>query len=91
MRRTEAIGSRLESATGFVSATGKAHTGEPPAAYLTRVRMARAKELLETSEVSIAEVAGRLGYADVASFRHRFSRQCGLSPSAYRKRYRLSP
>jgi len=46
-------------------------------------------ELLETTTRSVREVADEVGYVDVPSFRHRFTRHAGLSPSAYRNRYRI--
>lgn len=48
------------------------HLGETPVRFLQRVRVARAKELLRDPELTVAEIAGRVGYRDVRSFRRIF-------------------
>lgn len=63
----------------------KAIVGQPPIDYLTRVRMARAARMLETSDLSVADVAFRVGYQSDASFHKAFRRMMGTSPSAYRQ------
>jgi len=63
----------------------KATVGQPPIDYLTRVRMARATRLLETAELSVADVAFRVGYQSDASFHKAFRRMMGVSPSSYRR------
>jgi len=50
----------------------------------TRIRLAR--QLLEGSELSIKEIAGRTGYFDQAHFSRDFKKSCGLSPRAWRRR-----
>ncbi|EPY8494412.1 TPA: AraC family transcriptional regulator [Pseudomonas aeruginosa] len=52
---------------------------------LDEARQRRAKKLL-LDGMKIAEIAERLGYSDIASFRHAFRRWTGLSPSQYRQR-----
>mgnify|MGYP003114203723 FL=1 len=49
------------------------------------VRLRRARELLDTSELPLAEVADRLGFSETASLSRFFRRVSGDSPSAYRK------
>jgi transcriptional regulator GlxA family with amidase domain len=63
-------------------------TGMTPTAYCQRIRVARARELLEASGRSVAEVAWEVGYADEGAFRKVFLRVVGLSPRAYRQRFR---
>jgi AraC-like DNA-binding protein len=57
--------------------------------HLTRVRMSRAAELLATRELTVREVAHRVGYRQPAQFAKAFRRQHGLSPSAFRSRDRF--
>lgn len=64
----------------------KQHTGISPMNYLTEVRMQRACEFLDTSEASIKEIAGQLGYEDPLYFSRSFKKCTGLSPSQYRAR-----
>ena len=61
--------------------------GEAPSTYLQRLRIERAKRLLETSNDNIEEIMVKVGYEDVRSFRRLFQKFTDLSPRAYRKRY----
>lgn len=49
-----------------------------------RVRFAVAKELLENSEISLAEIAYALGYAHDAAFLSAFRRRTGMTPGGWR-------
>ncbi|MFO0600940.1 MAG: helix-turn-helix domain-containing protein [Myxococcaceae bacterium] len=54
--------------------------GMTPLEYVQRVRVAEAAHLLESTKVSVEEVAARVGYADAAAFRRVFRRVAGVSP-----------
>ncbi|MBD3243031.1 MAG: helix-turn-helix domain-containing protein [Chitinivibrionales bacterium] len=56
--------------------------------YLTRTRIDRACRLLTETDQSITSIAFSLGYHDAAYFTRLFSKNTGLSPSAYRKNCR---
>ncbi|WP_324192788.1 AraC family transcriptional regulator [Nocardia transvalensis] len=58
--------------------------GEPPLRYLTEYRMDEAEELLADSELTVAQVARTVGYADPFGFSAAFKRYRGVSPSAFR-------
>ena len=66
-----------------------AHYGESPLAHLQRLRIERAKALLETSLLSFEEIVERCGYSDAASFRKLFKRATHLTPADYRSRFHL--
>ena len=66
----------------FASATGKT-----PIEYCRRVRIARARELLEGGNTSQKKIAQSLGYKDVASFVRVFRKTVGEAPGAYRKKF----
>ena len=66
-------------------------TGLKPSEYQQRIRMSRAREVLEFSRTSIDEVASRIGYNDVAGFRRVFRKVVGLTPSEYRHRFSRLP
>src|SRR5262249_21940724 len=59
--------------------------GEPPNAYLTRLRLERARNLMLFSDLSLAEVARACGFADQAHFSRRFRQRTGQSPGAWRR------
>ncbi len=62
----------------------KAATGDSPQAYLQRIRVEAAKDLLRETNISLSEVAYRVGYADPGSFTHIFRQLTGESPRDFR-------
>jgi len=50
--------------------------------------MARARQLLDVTDATIAEIAHEVGYADAFYFSRHFRRHHGMSPSEYRDRDR---
>lgn len=62
--------------------------GEAPLAYLTWWRMTLAAQLLEASELPLAEVAARVGYSTEYSFAAAFKRELGNAPGGYRRAHR---
>jgi len=65
-------------------------TGMTPIEYCRRIRIARARELLEGGDTSQKQIAESLRYKDVASFARAFRKAVGLAPGAYRKRFAIS-
>ena len=62
----------------------KQAVGTPPHAYITHVRIERAKSLLAGTNVPLIEVATRDGYRTQAHFTGVFHRYVGTTPRAYR-------
>lgn len=62
-------------------------TGMKPSEYQKRLRMTRARELLELSRSSVDEIAKTVGYDDTRGFRRAFQKIVGLTPSDYRRRF----
>lgn len=62
-------------------------TGQTPADWLIAARVDRAREVLEISRCSIAEVARLSGFGAATTLRHHFQRRLGTSPAAYRQRF----
>ncbi|MQY28449.1 GlxA family transcriptional regulator [Nocardia aurantia] len=62
----------------------RAETGSSPLQWLLRQRIDRARELLETSDLPIEEVARRSGLGGAESLRQHLFRRIGLTPTAYR-------
>lgn len=60
--------------------------GETPNAFLIRLRMEKAKNILITENASIMEVCESVGYMSLGSFSSRFHQQVGVSPSLYRRK-----
>ena len=62
--------------------------GVAPQDWLTAQRILLARQLLESTELPIADVCHRAGYADVPSFGRLFARRTGMPPGAYRRQSR---
>ena len=71
----------------YFSALFKKETGEGFAKYLTRVRMERAKELLQRTSLPVSEICTQVGYSDVKHFTQNFKKETNLNPGQYRKLY----
>ena len=68
----------------------KNELGETPVRYLNRLRMEKARELLEdndASALSIKEIAAKVGCRDLSHFVRDFQQRFGLSPRRYRASY----
>lgn len=59
-------------------------TGMTPHKYLISTRMANAKFLLKTSQMSVKEIAIRSGFSDESGFCTAFKKQEGMTPKEYR-------
>jgi AraC family transcriptional regulator len=66
----------------------KASTGVPPHRYLVQLRIEKARELLEASDLLIGEIAARVGYDDPGYFARLFRREVGATPAQYRQERR---
>ncbi len=59
--------------------------GEPPARYLARWRMWVAADLLKREQLSLGELAERVGYSSEDAFSRVFKKAHGMSPGQYRR------
>lgn len=62
--------------------------GVAPLSYLQNLRIEAAKQLLETTGLPIESVVLEIGYEDASSFSRMFQQRTGLSPMAYRTRFK---
>ncbi|WP_380871601.1 AraC family transcriptional regulator [Sphingomonas sp. DBB INV C78] len=62
-------------------------TGMKPTEYQQRLRVSRAREMLEFSRASVDTIAMSVGYGDTRGFRRVFQSIVGLTPSDYRRRF----
>lgn len=53
--------------------------------YLTGVRIRKARELMETTDLKIYEISQSVGYNSVEHFTRVFKKMCGVSPGSWRK------
>lgn len=64
----------------------KKYLSTTPLQYVNGVRLAHAKELLQTTNLQINEISWRVGFENVNSFIQLFKKQVGTTPAAYRKK-----
>ncbi|SDD89065.1 GlxA family transcriptional regulator [Kordiimonas lacus] len=83
--------SRMIKKSGLAERTFKRRftsaTGMKPVAYVQTIRVEEAKQLLETTHLSVEEISAAVGYEDSAFFRRLFKRTAGVSPAKYRQKY----
>ncbi len=65
----------------------KSDVGMPPIRYLRLLRMEKAKHLLESSFLSVKEIAYQVGLNDESHFVRDFKSTYGSSPALYRSQY----
>ncbi|MFD6418399.1 GlxA family transcriptional regulator [Streptomyces sp. NPDC060194] len=68
-----------------------AATGTTPHAWLRSLRLSRAEELLETTDLPVEEIAHRVGYGSAAVLREQFVRRRGVPPRTYRRAFTNTP
>lgn len=73
--------------TGHLSRVCRTTLGMSAANYIEQTVMAEACRLLAFTQIPVASVGYRLGYADPSYFSRRFRARVGLSPSDYRARF----
>ncbi len=75
----------LSVSVSYFSTIFKAYTGETFVEVLTKVRIEKAKKLLETSNLKNYEVACEVGYSDPHYFSSTFKKIVGKTPTEYAK------
>ena len=71
----------------YISQLFKSEIGVNFLAYLTSIRMERAKKLLLATSLSIGEISEKCGYADYRVFTKAFKKEEGSTPSQYRRNF----
>jgi AraC-like DNA-binding protein len=66
-------------------------TGVSPRRFLSALRLQRAKHLLLSTSLTVADISTSVGYSSVGTFSSRFSRSVGLSPTRYRRLRGFAP
>jgi len=92
LSRTEVKMSELADSAGMsqrnFTRRFKVATDMTPVEYLQSERIRLAKDLLQNSNLSISEIAYRVGYIDVSYFTQLFKRNTRITPKTYRIRIR---
>lgn len=62
----------------------KAVTGSTVQEFIVRIRMERASEFLLTTQLTVSEIAYRVGFTEPSNFSRSFSKHFGSSPTKYK-------
>lgn len=74
--------------TNYCGYLFKRYTGSTFVQYVRGLRLERAKHLLETTALPVAQIAASVGYVDLSRFSRLFKSEVGLTPAQYRARAR---
>lgn len=69
----------------YFSKIFKEETGENFIEYLTGIRMEKAKELLQNTELSMKEICSQVGYSDPNYFSRSFKKNIGVTPTEFKE------
>lgn len=81
----ELIASTLKVSYSWFRKMFKKYVDVSPAQYQANLRWLRAKELLETTDLSVAEIAYKLNFESPGRFSTFFRQKAGVSPLVYRR------
>ena len=73
----------------YLSREFKRYTGFSPNDYLITLRINRAKLLLQTTDLTAAEIAANVGIRDQNNFIRLFRRKTGMTPIEFRRTFAL--
>ena len=81
------LAARAAMSTRTLQREFRAATGRAPYEWIVGERVARARELLESTALPQGAIAARVGLGSVESLRHHFRRLLGTTPARYRERF----
>ena len=81
------IGNALHLSTYYLSHVFKEASGYSPMQYLLRRRIGEAQNLLLTTDLTMAQIAERVGFETQNYFNAQFSKIVGMAPRKYRQSY----
>ncbi|HRZ98219.1 MAG TPA: hybrid sensor histidine kinase/response regulator transcription factor, partial [Paludibacter sp.] len=79
----ETLGETLGLSRGHLYKKLMVITGKGPGEFIRTIRMKRGRQLLEKSQLQIAEIAYEVGYNSPKRFTVNFREEFGISPSEY--------
>lgn len=60
---------------------------DTPIMHLNKMRISQAKVFFENSDLTIQEIAHKVGYKNISTFTEAFKRVMGMTPNYYRKKF----
>jgi len=86
--RTADLAALVGYTENYLTEKFKKETGQSVSSYIRKAKVDRAKLLLETSDLSVTEIADRLAFNTVNYFIQSFRETTGFTPAGYRKQFR---
>lgn len=83
------IAQHVDLSPNYLCSLFKKQTGSTVNDFIIKIRMDKAKILLEKSDLRLYEIAERVGLSDANYFSTLFKNEYGCSPSNYRQNYML--
>ena len=71
----------------YFSRAFKAYMYDSPVVHLNKLRLSEAKELFKNKELTLGEIATRVGYKNLSTFTEAFKSIVGMKPKKYRDKY----
>ena len=82
--KLEFLGETFNCNSAYLGKRFREQTGETFNAYLDRIRIDAAKELLRTTDLKVYQVSKLVGYANIDYFFSKFRRHVGMTPRAFK-------
>jgi AraC family transcriptional regulator, transcriptional activator FtrA len=83
----DALAGRMHMSTRTFARRFVDEVGVSPHKWLTEQRVLHARRLLESTDLPVDDVAGKVGFASATLLRHHFNATVGVSPTIYRRRF----
>jgi transcriptional regulator GlxA family with amidase domain len=83
----EALAERAGMSPRTFARVFRRETGTTPAAFVEELRVESARRLLETTDLTVAAVAGRVGMKHAETLHRAFHRRLGTTPDRYRQHF----
>lgn len=84
----EAMAAQVSMSVRTFTRRFRDETGDSPGRWLQRQRIELARNLLETTDLTVEQVAARCGHNSAQSLRLHFHAALGITPTAYRRTFR---
>lgn len=68
-----------------IQALFKKYVNLTPKNYINKIRLNRSKQMIRETQMTLSQIADKLGYGSIQYFSRAFSREFGMSPSSYAK------
>ena len=81
---------KMNFSLSYISMRFKKETGMTFRGYLVKIRTEKACQLLKSSNMTVSNIAGSVGYSDPAFFYKVFRKEIGMTPDDYRKKHSSS-